>query len=224
MNAEDAFKVLDLMACLYLGRQSGKCCLFDIVQTNYSLPFFSSFYTDGFAAYFTEFLENPERSKAHVFDQRRYSRASEECLQLSFSNHQTFSKGVVDAHQDKSSRRSKPSIWIRRLGVHSRIRKGRRRLKFRQRKSLKTRIKLNQYDTFPDGFPEHEYWQSLSYRWSLDLLPFLLERSAISLELTEILRQSTFTTMAQRFPRRARLAKEAITKYLLRVESGLGEL
>jgi hypothetical protein len=72
----------------------------------------------------------------------------------------------------------------------------------------------------PNNRSEREYWRSLSYRCALDVLPFLLEKSAISLELAEVLRGCTFTTMGQRFPRRIRLAKDAITRYLLRV--GLG--
>ena len=62
------------------------------------------------------------------------------------------------------------------------------------------------------------YYQFLSYQWKLDLLPIFLEKSAITSELADVLRTCTFTTMAQRFPRRMRLAREAIAAYLLRVE------
>jgi hypothetical protein len=41
----------------------------------------------------------------------------------------------------------------------------------------------------------------------------------ISLELANVLHCCTFTTMGQKFPQRMRLAKEAISRYLLRVES-----
>jgi hypothetical protein len=51
----------------------------------------------------------------------------------------------------------------------------------------------------------------------------MLEKSAISLELADVVRRRTFTTMAQRFPRRKMLAKEAMMKYLARVESAVGD-
>jgi len=177
-----------------------------------------------FFNYFADVLENPERSEAHVFDQQRYATASKECLQLCLSNHHIFSKGSAEsAGRDSVLRRSRPFVWLTRLGVHSRIRKGRHYLKVRQRKSLKSQIKIDQYGSFPDNSPEHQFYRSLSYRGSLDLLPSLLEKSAISCELAQVLHQCTFTTMAQKFPRRTSLAKEAIAKYLLRVESVVGE-
>ena len=64
-------------------------------------------------------------------------------------------------------------------------------------------------------------------RWALDLLPFLrlLERSGISSELVDVLhRRATFTAMAQEFPWRTMLAKEAMAKYLLRAGSAVNEL
>jgi len=180
--------------------------------------------TPEYLTYLSGFLENPERSKAHVFDWERYATASKECLQLCLCRQHKLSKGAMEsAHRDNALRRSKPSEWIRRLGVHSRIRKGRYYLKVQQQKSLKARITIDEDASFPDDSPEHEYCQSLSYRWSLDLLPFFLEKSAISLELAEVLRRCIFTPMGQKFPRRMRLAKEAIEKYLLRAESGVCE-
>jgi len=102
------------------------------------------------------------------------------------------------------------------MGVHSRI------WKARHHSQVLLRVKGRIYNfpdaSYPENSPHHEYCRSLSYRWALDLLPFLLDKSAISLELAEVLRRRTFTTMAQQFPRRKRLAKEAIAKYLLRVE------
>jgi len=171
--------------------------------------------------YLAEFLKNPERSKTHFFDQQRYATASQECLQLCLCSHQKFSKGAMEsAHRDNVLRRSKPSLWIRRLGVHSKIRKGRHHLKRSLKAQLEVRIKA--FESFPDNSPEQEYSLSFSYRWALDLLPFFLENSAISLDLVEVLRTCTFTTMGQRFPRRMRLAKGAIPRYLLRAESGVG--
>ena len=125
---------------------------------------------------------------------------------------------MESGHRDKALRRSKPSAWIARMGVRSRIWKARHHLKGQ----LEASIYIDQYASFPPNSPQHEYFRSLSYRWALDLLPFFLENSAISSDLAEVLRRRTFTTMAQKFPRRSRLAKEAITKYLLRVESVAG--
>ena len=124
-------------------------------------------------------------------------------------SHRNFSKGAKEsAHRDKALRRSKPWEWAAQLGVHSRIWKGRHHLKAQQRKSLKIKIFISQYDYVPKTFPEHEYYRYLSYQWALDLLPFLLERSTIYLELADVLRGCTFTTMAWKFPRRRKLAKE----------------
>jgi len=175
--------------------------------------------TEEFLAYFAELLENPGRSGTYFFDQQRYATAAKECLELCLCSHRNFSKGPVGFACGKGLRRSKPWAWIARLGVHSRIRKARQRVGRQQ----KLRKVVNQHASLPENSPEHEYYRSLAYRWALDLLPFLLEKSDISLELAEVLRsRSTFTTMAQRFPRRRRLAREAITTYLLRVESVAG--
>jgi hypothetical protein len=178
-----------------------------------------------FLNYFMEFLENPKQSKAHVFDQQRFVAASEECLQLCLSSHHKFSKKVANtAPWDNALRRSKPFVWISRLGVHSRIRKGRHQLDVRQWKQLKAQYFYPWVTSFPDDSPEHEYHRALVYQCALDLLPCFLEKSPISLELAEVLHRCTFTTMAQKFPRRLRLAKEAITKYILWVESAVGIL
>ena len=172
-----------------------------------------------FFNYFADLLENPGRSKTHIFDQQRYVTATKECLQLCLCSHSKFSKRATESdYWDKALRRSRPSLWRRRLGVHGKLRRGRHYLKVQRLKSLKTQTFLD-----PSVPLENEYTRSLSYRWVLDLLPSFLEKSAISLELGEVLRGCTFTTMGQKFPRRMRLAKEAITKYLLRVESGAGE-
>jgi hypothetical protein len=173
-----------------------------------------------FCAYFAELLENHERAGIHVFDQQRYATAAKECLELCLCSRGKFSKGAVEFACDKGLRRSKPWAWIARLGVHSRIRKARQYV-IRQQ-TLPTVV--DQHASLPENSLEHECYRSLAYRWALDLLPFLLEKSDISLELAEVLRsRSTFTTMAQRFPRRRRKAKEAITKYLLRAESAVGD-
>jgi len=174
--------------------------------------------------YLAELLENPTRTGTCVFDQQRYATAAKECLQLCLCSHNTFSRGATDfSRRDEALRRDKPSAWLRRLGVHSRMWRARRHFKFRQHKLLKFQIHIDQYNPFPENSPQHEYCRSLSYRGSLGLLPFLLEKSGVSLELAQVLRSRTFTTMGQRFPRRLRLAKEAITRYLLRVESEIGE-
>jgi hypothetical protein len=172
-----------------------------------------------FLNYFAGLLEDPRRSNAYVFDQERYVIASKECMQLCLCLHSKFSNGAMDsADRDKVLRRSSPSLWRRRLGLHSRIRKARRHFEARQLKSLKGKDYLDQSVPL-----ENDYSRSLSYRWALDLLPYFLEKSAISLELAEILCGCTFTTMGQKFPWRMRLAKEAVAKYLLRVDSEAGK-
>jgi len=177
-----------------------------------------------FVTYFVEFLEDPERSKAHVFDQQRYATTSKECLQLYLCSHRNYSKGALEsAHWDKVLRRSRPSLWKRRLGIHSRVKKGRHHIKSQQWKALKAQSIREWRDPFPYNLLGNEYSRFCMYRTMLEFLPFLLEKSAISLELAEILRRRTFTTMGQKFPRRMRLAKEAMSRYLLRVESGVGE-
>jgi len=174
-----------------------------------------------FLNYLAQFLEDPQQSMTHVFDQQRYATTSKECLQLCLCSHHKFSKRALGlVHQDDILHRSKPWLWRRPLGIHSRIRKGRHHLKVRQQKLLKGQrrfdwtllLSKNRDRLFSDGFPEHEYHRSLLYRWELDLLPSFLEKSAISLELAGVLRSRTFTTMGQQFPLRMRLAKVAITK------------
>ena len=175
--------------------------------------------TPEFSTYLTQLLENPERAGTCAFDQQKYTTAAKECLQLCLCSYRYFSKGAMESsHRGKALRRNKPSAWIARMGVRSRIRKGQHHCKVQ----LKASMYIHQDASFPDNSPQHEYCQSLSYQWALDLLPFFLENSTISLELAELLRRRTFTTMAQQFPRRKRLAKEAIAKYLLRVESAAG--
>jgi len=213
----------ELMASFYLIRRRGErhilgdmgfSAVWDIYYFNNTpLEFFT---------YLKELLENPERSKTHVFDQQRYVIASKECLQLCLCHHHNFSnKAMESTHRDDALRRNKPWLWKGRLGVHSRIRRGRHRLKVRQGTLLKAQDIYPEQTSFPDTSPEHEHYRSLSYRWALDLLPFFLERSAVSLELADILRGCTFAMMGQKFPWRMRLAKVAITKYLLLVDSGV---
>lgn len=165
-------------------------------------------------------LENPERSRTHVFDQQRYATAAKECLELCLSNHHNFSKGATEfACRDKKLRRSKPWTWIARLGVHSRIQNARQHLVRHQ----KPPTVIDQFAYIFEHSPEYKYYRSLAYRLALNLLPFLLEKSDISSELAEVLRSRIFTTMAEEFPRSRRLAKKAITKYLLRVRCQHGE-
>jgi len=230
-NAGGYTSLPEITASLYLGRQRGEGYIFNdiglfgllnVMFNRWSLK--QTVGTPQFLSYLAEFLENPERSDAHVFDQQKYATASKECFQLCLCNNHNFSKGTVEsADRDNALRRSRPSVWMRRLGVHSRIRKAKHYLKVRQRKSLKPQIVINQHGSYPDKSPEHQFCWSLSYRWSLDLLPFFLKKSAISLELAEVLHRCIFTTMAQKFPRRRTLAKEAIAKYLLQVESAVPE-
>jgi hypothetical protein len=139
-------------------------------------------------------------------------------MQLCLSNHRRFLKGMLEPdHRDK------PFAWIRRLGLHTRIRKCRRQLNVRKCKVLKLRITIDQYASLAIDSPEYAYYRSLSYRWALNLLPFLLERSSISLELAGVLRRCTFARMAQKLPRKTRLAKEAIMRYLLLVQPGVDD-
>jgi len=225
MNAGGAESFFpEIVASLYLGRQQGEGHIFDDTGLSGLLESRpeARVCTVGaleFLTYFAELLENPERSKTHFFDSQSYTTASKECLQLCLSNHQRFSKGTMEfSHRDKALRRSKPFAWIRRLGVHTKIRKCRRQLNVRQWKLLKLRITIDQYASLAIHSLEYECYRSLSYRWALDLLPFLLDRSAISLELAGVLQHCTFARMAQKFPRRTRLAKEAIERYLLLVQ------
>jgi len=181
--------------------------------------------TPQFFSYLTKFLESPERSGTHIFDQQQYATASKECLQLFLCSHHNFPRGATEfACHNKAMRRSKPWEWVVRLGVHRRIRDKRRHFTLLQRRSIDALGSIiYQHHPFPESSPEHQYCRFLSYRWALDLLPFLLEKSAISLELAHILHRRTFTMMAQKFPWRRKLAKEAITRYLLRAESVAGE-
>jgi hypothetical protein len=179
--------------------------------------------TEVFFSYLTEFLKNPEQSGTCFFDQKHYATAAKECLQLYLCGHHNFSKRATEfACHDKLLCRNKPWEWLARLGVHSRIRKARHHFKVQQHNFIKPQ-KFYHHDSYPKNSPQHQYCQSLSYQWALDLLPFFLERSAISLELANVLRSCTFTTMAWKFPRRRRLAKEAIAKYLVQVESAVGK-
>jgi hypothetical protein len=209
---------LGMVAYLNLVRRRGEGYLLDDIG-------FSGIYDGGclegtpeFLTYLTELLENPERSGTRFFDQQRYTTAAKECLQLCLCSHHKFSKGVLESgHHDRELRRSKPSAWITRMGVRRRIWKA-----WNLQLEASSSIYIEQHASFPEKSPEHEYYRSLSYRWALDLLPFFLENSAISLELVEVLRRCTFTMMSWQFPRRRRLAKEAISRYLLRVESAVG--
>ena len=217
-----------LVASLNLVRQEGEEHILD--DTGFSginTPCAQIPGTSTFLAYFIEFLVNPQRSGTRAFDQQSYATATKECLQLGLYNHHKFSKGATgSACRDKVLRylrRNKPWAWKARLGVHSRIHKAMRRVTVRQWKSFKasTDYGVNQHSSFPHDSFKHGCYRSFAYQWRLDLLPIFLEKSAISLELANMLRTHIFTTMAQRFPRRMRLAREAITTYLLRVDSAV---
>ena len=218
-----------LVASLYLLRQEGDGDILDDVGFSGVISTFGGLTgTPEFLAYFMGWLENPERSGTRVFDSHRYTAAAKECLQLYLCNHRNFSKGATteSACRAKVLLREKPRAWKVRLGVHSRVRKVIPHLIVQYWKSVQAgRIYVYQYASFLHGSPEHECCRLLSYRWALDLLPFLLERSGISSELVDVLhRRAMFTMMAQEFPRRTTLAKEAIAKYLLRAESAVKEL
>jgi hypothetical protein len=222
MNTKDSVSIArGITASLYLVRQRQGDILDDIGFSGIGPATPHGFITQGgahkFLPYLAELLENPRRSGVHVFDQQRYATAAKECLELYLCR--SFSGRAVVFACDKKLRRSKPWAWIARLGVHSRIWKARQHVVRKQN----SRIDVDQHASLPENSLEHESYRSLAYRWALDLLPFLLEKSAISLELAEALRSRNFTTMAHSFPRRRRLAKEAITKYLLRVESAAGD-
>ena len=213
-----------MVASLYLVRQPGERHI--LYDTGFSAILLSHMGTasEALLNYFIELLQNPERSGTHTFDQRRYATASKECLQLCLCSYQKFSKGTTElAYHDKILLRNKPWAWKVRLGINSRIPKAMRRLTIRQWKSITlTDIFQDDRDSFTQNSLEHEYYRSLSYQWRLDILPIFLEKSVISLELAHLLRSRTFTTMAQRFPRRVKLAREAIRIYLSRVDSAVG--
>jgi len=210
-----------MVATLYLDHQQGQGNILD--DTGLSGIYTPTIETSGtaeFLAYFIELLENPERADTNAFDQHGYVIAAKECLELCLCSHHKFSKGATEStRHDKVLLRDQPWAWKVRLGIHSRIRKAIRQLTVQQWKSFKAWTDdIDQYPSFPHNSFMHEYYRFLSYQWRLDLLPKFLEKSAISLELANLLHTRTFTTMAQRFPRRMRLAREGIAAYLLRVE------
>ena len=221
-----------LIGSLYLLHQKGHGDIFDEIGFSAVLSSHKRICgTLEFFIYFIQLLGNPERSGSHAFDQHRYATAAKECLQLFLCNHRKFSKGATTelARRAKVLLRKKPWAWKARLGnVHNRIQKAIRHLTLQLWKSFSFRVKehlIYHYASSPRTSPEHECYRLLSYRWALDLLPVLLERSGISSELVDVLhRRATFTTMAQEFPRRTMLAKEAIAKYLVRAESVVKEL
>jgi len=222
-NARKPFPLIPgIVASSYLIHQPGEGQILDAIypRSGYLL------HNLAFFTYFAELLQNPGRSGAGSFDQQQYATSTKECLQLYLCNHHSFSMGATaSALHDKALRRHKPSAWIARLGVHSRIQKGRNYVKVKQGKKFFNRFYFREdLSSLPKNSPEHEHCRSLSYKWALNLLPFLLEKSAISLELAKELDSHTFAMMAQIFPRRTKLAKEAITRYLGRVESTLGDL
>ena len=213
------------VASLYMVRQRGEGHILDnmgfsgILASNTEVG-----NTSKFLAYLIEFLGNPKRSGARVFDQQRYTTAAEECLQLCLCSHHKFSKRATEsAYRDKVLLRNKPWAWKIRLGLHSRIQKAMRHLLVRGWNFIKAwKGDTDQYASFTQASLEHEYYRFLSYQWALDLLPIFLENSEISMKLANVLRIHTFATMAQRFPRRVKLAREAITNYLLQVDSAVG--
>ena len=209
-----------LVASLYLLREGGNWDILDDMGFSGSITNFGALPdTPQFFTYFIELLENPERSGSHAFDQHRYATTAKECLQLCLCSHHRFSKGATESTcRGKALLRNQPWAWKAKLGIHSRIRTAMRHVTVRQWKSNKARSFNWVYASY---YSEHEYSRFLSYQYNLDLLPILLEKSAISLELANVLCTRTFTTMAQRFPRRMRLAREAIAAYLLRVEESV---
>jgi hypothetical protein len=217
-NARNPYPLLHRILASYIIRQPGEGHMPDAIHSRYGfLPATSQFFV-----YFAELLENPRRSGTGTFDQQRYATAAEECLQLYLYSHRRFSMGATaSALRDKALRRHKPSAWIARLGVHSRIRKGRNYVRVQQGKKFSESFFIQNSSPLINS-PTHEHFRSMAYQWALDLLPFLLEKSAISLELTKALHCRTFAMMAQGFPRRTKLAKEAIARYLARVESTVG--
>jgi hypothetical protein len=173
-----------------------------------------------FPTYFMEFLENPKQSGTHVFDQQCYAIATKECLQLCLCSYHHFSRRVIEsAFGDKMLHKHKPWAWRGRLGVHSRIRKSRHWLRVKQHKKIKTRCNNSEFLSFSKEDLKNVYYLSLVYKWALDLLPLLLERSTISLELAKMLDSCTFTMMALDFAWRLRVAKDAMRRYILQVES-----
>ena len=189
---------LGMVAYLCLIRQRGEGNILDGIEIFAALGAMAG--TPQFLAYLTQFLPNAERAGAHVFDQQRYAMAAKECLQLCLCSYRHFSRGgaMVSSHHERALRRNKPTAWIARMGVHSRIRKGSHRLQVLL--GLTAWRYINQGSLFPGNSPHHECRRSLSYQWALNLLPFFLENSvAISMELAEVLRRGAFTTMAQQF-------------------------
>ena len=211
-----------MIASLYLVRQQGEGHILDAtglsgIRTSYG----QLSGAETFLTYFIDLLRNPDRSGTNTFDEQRYATAAKECLELCLCSHHKFSVAATDSVcDDKGLLRNKPWAWKARLGVHSKMRKTMHHLTVQRRKLLKFGRKVtSQFPSPPLSASEHGDYQFLTYQWGLDILPFLLEESAISLELVAVLRSRTFATMAQKSPRKMKLAKAAISTYLLRVES-----
>lgn len=117
-------------------------------------------------SYLTNFLESPEWSWTHTFDQQQYATAAKECLQLCLFSHHNFSRGAAEfTCHNKVMRRSKPWGWIAWLGVHSRIRNERRHFTLLQRRSIDALGSIiYQHHPFLENSPKHQYCQFLSYR------------------------------------------------------------
>jgi hypothetical protein len=121
--------------------------------------------TPEFFSYLTKFLESPERSGTHIFDQQQYATAAKECLQLYLCSHHNFSRGATEfACHNKAMRRNKPWERVARLRVHSRSRNERRRFTLLQRRSIDALgSMIYQHHPLPENSPEHQYFRFLSY-------------------------------------------------------------
>jgi len=214
-----------MIASLYLVRQQGEGHILDAtglsgIRTSYG----QLSGAETFLTYFIDLLQNPDRSGTHSFDDQRYATAAKECLELCLCSHHKFSVGATEsASGDKALLRNKPWAWKARLGVHSRMRKPMHHITVQRRKLLQFGRKVtSQFPSPPLSPSELQDYLSLAYQWGLDILPSLLEKSAISLELADVLRSRTFAMTAQKSPRKMKLVKAAITTYLLRVDSVVG--
>ena len=99
---------------------------------------------------------------------------------------------------------------------HGRVRKSRHR---EGRKFKATR----RFASFDPDWLNNESWRSMVCEWALDLLPLLLGRSAVSSEMTDVLRGCTFAMIGIEFLRKMKVAKVFMRRYILRVESAVGD-
>ena len=162
--------------------------------------------------YLYDLLENPKRSGAYALNSQMFANAVRECLELYLCNRRLkFQKRRSQCNRWYAQRRREaPWIW--------KVRSGTRSIYHPKRLGQKAKsFNTCRGSERPVAFSGVEGYQLALYEWALIVLPFLLESSELSLELADYLNRSTFLMVSVRFPYLTRLAKVAISKYLMRV-------